>query len=50
MENFQFYLIALVALVLGVILVKKFVGCMVRLAITIVIIIVLLGIYFMYFQ
>lgn len=49
MENFQFYIVALIAIVLGLFLVKKFVGCMVRLVITGVVILILLGLYFMYF-
>ena len=48
MESFQFYLIALLAVVIGIFLIKKFVGCMVRMAVTIILVLILAALYYMY--
>lgn len=41
MENLQFYLLCLVAIIIGVLLVKKFVGCIIRTAIFLIVLIVI---------
>lgn len=41
MENLQFYLLCLVAIIVGVLLVKKFVGCIIRTAIFLIVLIVI---------
>lgn len=41
MENLQFYLLCLVAIIAGVLLVKKFVGCIIRSAIFLIVVIII---------
>lgn len=44
------YIIALVAIIVAIFLIKKFVGCLVRSAITIALIIILIFIFYFYMQ
>lgn len=50
MTDFTFYILVIIAFVIGVYLIKKFVGCMIRSIITIIIIAILTALYFMYFK
>jgi len=48
MENFTFYIVAIIAIIVGIFLIKKFVGCLVRSAITLIIIAIIAFLYWNY--
>ena len=48
MNNFSIYLFALLALVVGIIIIKKVTSCLFRLAFTVIVIIALAAIYYLY--
>lgn len=50
MENFSFYIISIIAIIIGIYIIKKIVSCAFRLFITIVLIGILLSIYFGFYS
>lgn len=50
MENIYFYLFCLVAIVVGILLVKKFVGCLVRSAILLIILAAIVYCYYQFYM
>lgn len=49
MDNIYFYVFCIVAIIIGISLIKKFVGCMIRSAIFLIIIAAIAFVYFNYF-
>lgn len=50
MENFAYYVFCIIALIVGVFVVKKVAGCLIRTVILAVIIAALAVVYYMYFR
>ena len=48
--HFGYYIFCLVAVIAGIVIVKKITGCMVRLAIVSAVVIILAIVYFLYFR
>lgn len=50
MDNFTLYIVAIVAILIAAILIKRFVSCLFRSIVTIILIIILAYLYFTYLQ
>ena len=46
----EFYIYAIIALIIGIFLIKKFIGCISRIVITVILLAVLAAIYYYYFM
>lgn len=50
MENFSYYIFCIVALIVGVFIVKKVAGCLIRTILFAVVIAALAAVYYLYFR
>ena len=50
MDNFGYYVFALLVLIVGFLIVKKVATCMIKAVVAIIVLVVLAGIYWLYFS
>lgn len=50
MDNFSYYVIVLLMIIIGFVICKKAVGCMIRSVITFILVVILGMIYYVYFK
>lgn len=50
MDNFVYYAVLLLMIVIGIVIMKKVAGCIVRSIVTLILVAVFIALYFMYFK